>query len=1168
MRLSKIKLAGFKSFVDPTDVYLPSNLIGVVGPNGCGKSNIIDAVRWVMGETSAKMLRGTSMTDVIFSGSATRKPVGSAMVELVFDNSDGAIKGEFANYNEVSVKRQVSRDGQSTYFLNGSRCRKKDIVDLFLGTGLGPRSYAIIEQGMISRVVESRPEELRAYIEEAAGISRYRERRRETENRIRHTRENLERLDDMRAELGKRLLHLQRQAKNAERYTELKERFRLIEAQLLALRWREWQDKSAAKQRRVQELELALEETRARLTGLETMLDKQRVDHHALGERANEKQDNLYQINTRISQIEQAIQYAKAMNERQQRELQAAESGIKQASEHIERDKTQLAELEKNITETAPQLQKLEAQIQTHQSDLERLENELNGWQQGWNELNARLAEKRRIVDVEKARIAAADEHMARQSRRLQQLSADSATESIQPLQDQRKKILAKIETAQAQLEEKMAQHAASREAQHKMADRSRQLQDTLNELQLKLHQAKGRRGSLEALQQASLGREKGPRQKWFKRHGLDSAVVLASVLNVESGWEAAVETVLGERLQALLLDQDDETLRRILSDWHGGQLTVVENKTGQTVVPSRPGSLAAFVQGPPALVEWMNDIQVATDLTEAHKRRRTLQPGESIITPAGQWFGKYWQHIAKGDAKSGVLLRKKELAQIDARIDELEKQIAVTVQDMEKLQAQQTVQARRSDELQLEVNMGHRRLAELTAQAENHQHKIHQLQQRQKELRSEAELLKKQMAEDQERIAESRGRLETALAEVEQLESELALLQQRQSGLLDKKNTVRQRLNDLSSTYYQQKMLTENRQTQAESIRRGMVRLTEQLSHWRQRKQELLNQLAEASRENGNPQEDLDNLLAARLEAEQARNQARQALQDSQHRIDELEKQRQQVTQELENQRGTLEEARLQQQEHSLKAAGYKEQIEEKSLSLKNILKGIDANTQAAELADQLEQLQRQITRLEPVNLAAISEHEEETRRKQYLDEQNADLTEALATLESAIQKIDKETRILFRETYDAINSNMQTLFPKLFGGGQAFLELTGEDLLTTGVTIMARPPGKRISSIQLLSGGEKALTAVALVFSIFNLNPAPFCLLDEVDAPLDDANVGRFSQMVREMSEKVQFLFVTHNKVTMEIAHQLLGVTMREPGVSRLVSVDLAEAEKLAGQ
>jgi len=339
MRLSKIKLAGFKSFVDPTDVYLPSNLIGVVGPNGCGKSNIIDAVRWVMGETSAKMLRGASMTDVIFSGSATRKPVGSAMVELVFDNSDGTIKGEFAKYNEISVKRQVTRDGQSSYFLNGSKCRKKDIVDLFLGTGLGPRSYAIIEQGMISRVVESRPEELRAYIEEAAGISRYRERRRETENRIRHTRENLERLDDVRAELGKRLLHLNRQAKNAERYTELKEQFRYLEAQLLSLRWREWHQRAENDAGKIQQMETALEEIKTRLTNLETDLDKRRVAHYQLGEDANQKQENLYQINTRIGKIEQAIQYAKAMSERQKKELEDAENGIEQASAQIRKDK-------------------------------------------------------------------------------------------------------------------------------------------------------------------------------------------------------------------------------------------------------------------------------------------------------------------------------------------------------------------------------------------------------------------------------------------------------------------------------------------------------------------------------------------------------------------------------------------------------------------------------------------------------------------------------------------------------------------------------------------------------------------------------------------------------------------------------------------------------------
>ena len=1168
MRLSKIKLAGFKSFVDPTDVYLPSNLIGVVGPNGCGKSNIIDAVRWVMGETSAKMLRGASMTDVIFSGSSTRKPVGSATVELVFDNSDGTIKGEFAKYNEISVKRQVMRDGQSSYFLNGSKCRKKDIVDLFLGTGLGPRSYAIIEQGMISRVVESRPEELRAYIEEAAGISRYRERRRETENRIRHTRENLERLDDVRAELGKRLLHLQRQAKNAERYTELKEQFRHLEAQLLALRWREWHQQAEAQGQKVQEMETALEAIKTRLTNLETELDKRRVAHYQLGEEANEKQENLYQINTRIGKIEQAIQYARAMDERQKRELQDADNGIEQASAQMQKDKTLLAELEDKIRAAEPQLAQTEVKVQEHQLALGTLEEEIHHWQESWNQINASLAEKHRIVEVEKTRIAAADEQMARQSQRLDQLTAETTTVSLEPLEKEWHSLVAQAEEAQWQLEERMAQHEASREKQQQTADRIRQLQDKLNDYQLELHQAKGRRGSLEALQQAALGREKGPRLKWLAQHGLDKAAVLASVINVEPGWETAVETVLGERLQALLSEnQGVEDLVQAVADWHAGQLTVADAGPA-TDFSARPGSLASFVKGPAVLLEWLNDVQIATDQADALSRRSQLQPGESLVTPQGHWFGRHWLHVSQGDARGGFLLRKKELQELTTRIQELETQIAETIAELQNLREVQKKQTRETDQLQLDVNMGHRRLAELTSQAENRKQKIAQLQQRKEQLSQEASQIQTQMSEDKERIKQARGRLEEALAQVEELENTRAHQQQKQQGLYDKRNALRQQLNDLSSAFYQQKMLTQNQQTQAESIRQGIIRLSEQLNHWQKRKQDILEQLNKENQDQENPQEELNALLARRLAAEQSRDEARAALQNSQQHMDELDKSRQQISQQLESHRTRLESVRLEQQAHAMKATAFREQVEQKEFVLKEVLQSIEEGLTADRLEQQLEQLQRQITRLEPVNLAAIAEYEEEAKRKAYLDEQNADLREALETLESAIAKIDKETRTLFRETFDAINANIQVLFPKLFGGGHAYLELTGDDLLTTGVSIMARPPGKRVSSIQLLSGGEKALTAVSLVFSIFNLNPAPFCLLDEVDAPLDDANVGRFSQMVKEMSEKVQFLFVTHNKVTMEVANQLLGVTMREPGVSRLVSVDLAEAEKLASQ
>jgi len=799
---------------------------------------------------------------------------------------------------------------------------------------------------------------------------------------------------------------------------------------------------------------------------------------------------------------------------------------------------------------------------------LETLEEEIHNWQESWNQLNASLAEKRRVVEVEKTRIAAADEQMARQSQRLSRLTEETTTVSLEPLEKEWQALVAQAEEAQVQLEERMAQHEASREKQQHTADRIRQLQDKLNDYQLELHQAKGRRGSLEALQQAALGREKGPRLKWLSRYGLDKAPVLASVLNVEPGWETAVEAVLGERLQALLNeDKHSEELVQAVADWHAGKLTIAD-ATQDNGFDATPGSLASFVQGPAVLLEWLNDVQIATDEADALSRRSGLQPGESLITPSGHWFGRHWLHVSQGDAKAGFLVRKKELEDLTQRIHQLEKRIAETIAELQDLRDLQKQQAREVDQLQLDVNMGHRRLAELTGQAENRKQKIAQLQQRKAQLSQEASQLQSQMKEDKQLIKEARGRLEEALAQVEELEDTRAIQQQQQQGLYDKRNALRQQLNDLSSTYYQQKMLTQNQRTQAESIHQGMARLSEQLDHWQKRKQDILQQLNKENQDKDNPQIELNALLEQRLAAEQARDAARMALQDSQQHMDKLEKQRQHVNQELESQRSALEAVRLQQQEHAMKATAFREQVEQKEFTLKEALRNIEEGMTADRLEQQLEQLQRQITRLEPVNLAAIAEYDEEAKRKAYLDEQNADLREALETLESAIDKIDKETRSLFRETFDAINANIQILFPKLFGGGQAYLELTGDDLLTTGVTIMARPPGKRVSSIQLLSGGEKALTAVSLVFSIFNLNPAPFCLLDEVDAPLDDANVGRFSQMVKEMSEKVQFLFVTHNKVTMEIANQLLGVTMREPGVSRLVSVDLAEAEKLASQ
>ncbi len=1162
MRLSKIKLSGFKSFVDTTEFLMPSNLIGVVGPNGCGKSNIIDAVRWVMGETSAKMLRGASMTDVIFSGSSARKPVGTATVELIFDNSDGSVKGEFAKYSEISVKRLVSRDGQSKYYLNKTKCRKKDITDLFLGTGLGPRSYAIIEQGMISRIVESKPEELRGYIEEAAGISKYRERRRETERRIKHTRENLERLDDLRAEVGKHINHLQRQAKNAEKYKGLKEKYRVLEVELLALKWQQWNKKTNNSNQVVTEFDLALEEIKTSLTGSETHIDKQRIAYHVLQDKGNKVQEQLYLVNTEIGKIEQFISHTKSLSQRLQKELEDAENAYKVSQDQLTRDQQELEKTQQDLKQVAPELEKTELNLQAKQEAFSTLEDELLEWQTSWNQLVSQISEKNRIVEVEQTKIASLDQQLIRQTDRLQVLKNESSTAVALPLENELEELKLKQEEQNYAQEEKVEKLEQTKESQESKKQQSRILNEQLNQLQMELHQAKGRRGSLQALQQAAMADDNEQVKTWFQDNALNDSQKLSQLLSVESGWEKAVETALGDKLQALV-PSGKTSYEQALLDWKYGNLVMVENTHGN--IKANKGTLAEMVQGPDVVYEWFNDIYLSDNLTDALKNREKLGSGKMSVTTEGVLIGKSWIKTIAGENEGGFLLRQKELKELEDNIEQSEATIEQTVSMIEQTRDEIAQLEGQKEQLQMDVNMGHRRVSELSANISSKKHKIEQIQLRNVQINTESEQLQVQIEIDESSVKKARASLEEAIEIASELQNQKSEQERSQHDLVATKEQAKKTLSETSSFYYQQKLLLQSLESKVNSSQNGIQRLEQHCQRLQERKTDLIKQMSQDSNPLDAKQKELDDLLEKRIETEKLRDELRQQTQACQGELELLERQRSDHNASIEHARSKLENARLEHQSNKLRADAYAEQITEKGFEIKDILKEIQEGQNAEYKQNELERLDRSIVRLEPVNLAAISEYEEESERKNYLDQQNDDLVEALETLEKAIRKIDKETRTLFKDTFEAINTNIKILFPKLFGGGHCFLELTSDDLLTTGVSIMARPPGKRISNIQLLSGGEKALTAVAMVFSIFNLNPAPFCMLDEVDAPLDDANVGRFSKMVKEMSDKVQFLFVTHNKVTMEIANQLNGVTMREPGVSRLVSVDLAEAENM---
>ena len=1164
MRLEKIKLAGFKSFVDPTTVQFPSNLVGVVGPNGCGKSNVIDAVRWVMGESSAKMLRGESMADVIFNGSSSRKPVGTASIELVFDNADGSAGGQYAQYSQISVKRQVSRDGQSLYFLNGVRCRRRDITDLFLGTGLGPRSYSIIEQGMISRIIEARPEDLRVYLEEAAGISKYKERRRETENRIRHTRENLERLDDLREEVQKQLRHLERQAATAEKYKTLKEEERRVRAELLALRLATMQEDIAQRDRQIAQQENILQAALSGQRDLEASIEEQRAAHVEANEDFNTIQGRFYAVGSEIARLEEAIQYAREARRRQEADLQQAEKALLEASELSQQDQSRLQQLAEELERDQPRLDEARAAEQAAAGQLEQAEKVMSEWQAGWDRFNQTVNEPAQQAQVERTRINHLEQQEQQLKRRIERnheeqhrLSDIELEAEIRELQRREQESLAALESMREQSEGFRARIEQDRETIHST-------QQALDEARSEAQTLKGRLASQQALQQAARGDDQQTLNDWLQRHGLQAARRLLEAVEVEPEWQHAVEVALGHHLQAVLVDDlagaadDAEALLAA-----GACLF----EQGGTMASPRPGSLAEVVRGPAALTGLLNGIHTAPDLADALARRDRLGDGETLITPQGILLGRGWLLAPRPDeAGSGVLAREQELRELAAREQELLPRIAQLEADLDQARERLRQAEQQRDQAQSQQQNAARALSDIKALLSGKQARAEQIRQRLESLREEGGEIQEQLNAGVEEMKQARERLHAALERVDQLARE-------REGWLQRREQNRVVLDEARSAHASERARSHELALRLESIRStegslrsGIDRISSQVGQLEARCTDLREALQQGKAPIGEQQLALDTKLAARVTVEQELAGARKALEAIDHSLRQLEQSRHGSEQRVQDERIKLDQARMARQEIVVRSGTLQEQLGETGFELQTLLEEMPEEAGVPAWQERSETLAARIQRLGPINLAAIDEFREQSERMQYLDRQHDDVTRSLDTLEEAIRKIDRETRTRFKETFDKVDSGFKELFPKLFGGGHAYLELTGEDLLDTGVTVMARPPGKRNASIHLLSGGEKALTAVALVFSIFQLNPAPFCMLDEVDAPLDDANVGRYSKLVKEMSEHVQFIFITHNKVTMEIANQLMGVTMHEPGVSRLVTVDVEEAAAMA--
>jgi chromosome segregation protein len=1163
MRLKSIKLAGFKSFVDPTTTNFPENLTAVVGPNGCGKSNIIDAVRWVMGESSAKHLRGESMADVIFNGSNARKPVAQASIELIFDNSDATVTGEYGKFNEISVKRQVTRDGQSNYFLNGTKCRRKDIADIFLGTGLGPRSYAIIEQGMISRLIEAKPEELRVYIEEAAGISKYKARRRETENRIRRTRENLERLTDIRDELERQLERLSRQASAAEKYKQYKEEERLKGAQLKALRWKGLDSQVKQLDFVIGELDVSMEAKVAEQRHVDAEVERLREKHHEVQEHFNQVQQHFYALGAEVARLEQSIQHQRERKQQLYEELDQIKASWQESDEHLRVDSEKVAELDAILAEREPELELISEQQEASAEALALAEEAMQNWQQEWEEFNGKSGESRRQAEVEQSRIQHLEKSQDRLKERIERLRKEQESLDSGPLAQEMRQLEEQVEQYRGQSEENELRSESLQEDINRMRRENGERGRQLDEAREKLQTLKGRRTSLEALQKAAMG-DDGAVSDWLNRHELDAEPRLADQVQVDEGWEKALEAVLGDSIQAVAISGFDQ-----VSDWLGdlshGRLALFSPASVKGS-GSKGKLLRDHVQGqvPEGLLA---GVYVADDLNGALALRGQLDAHESVVTRDGICLGPDWLKVAKEeDQEAGILERRRELEQLEGEIETLQATVDDLKEQLESTREQIGELEEEREEVQRQASRINRELGEINAQVSARQVRLEQITMRRERLGRELEETNEQHAQEQEQMKEARAVLAEALDAMEADSGQREALLSRRDELRLRLDEARQKARHDRDQSHHLAMEVQGARTQADSLRQNLSRLESQVQALAERKALLEEQTNEGDEPGTELQMQLEEKLEVRLEAEHKLTEARRELEAVDHEMRNLEGQRGQFERQAQEIRSTMDQKRMQWQDLTTRRQTVAEQLGEHNFDLDTVLENLPEDANEQEWAREMDMIGQRISRLGQINLAAIDEYQQQSERKNYLDSQNGDLEDALNTLENAIRKIDRETRARFKEYFDRINRGLQELFPKVFGGGHAYLELTGDDLLDTGVTIMARPPGKRNSTIHLLSGGEKALTALSLVFSIFQLNPAPFCLLDEVDAPLDDANVGRFCNLVSEMSAKVQFIYITHNKIAMEMAATLMGVTMHEPGVSRLVSVDVEEAAEMA--
>ncbi len=1168
MRLKQINLAGFKSFVDPTHIPVPGQLVGVVGPNGCGKSNIIDAVRWVLGETSAKHLRGATMQDVLFNGSGDRKPVNRASVELVFDNSLGKAAGQWSSYAEISVKRMLERDGDSSYYINNIHVRRRDVADIFLGTGLGARAYAIIEQGMISRVIEAKPEELRVFLEEAAGVSKYRERRRETELRLRDTRENLARVEDIRQELDKQLTHLQAQAEVATRYHALQAEVTGTQ-QLLWFARR--QESAATRNRHARDIERLgneLEAETARLRDAERRLEELRNGHYRAGDDVHAAQGALYETNAEIARLEQQIAHIRENRSRVEQQIGGLGSQLASSESQLEQAQASLAQWQEEQAQAGQRIADCEARIAEERGKLPLVEESWRSASLRRDELQQAMGQVERSRQVEQTKLEHAArvlERLAVRNERLYEEQNGLEKPDTAALESLRAQILDVEAALQGQRESLAAKEQALPGLEQELETRSAALDQAVQGIT-------ATEARVEALRQLQDKLAHGPgMDDWIAERGMDGAQRLWQGISIETGYEDALEAVLRERLNAVTLDGLDAC-----GSWDmpPGKLAVAETGAGgdEAVAPVPAGAmpLSRFVtcrdaRLAPALSDWLGGAFVIDSLASGLALRRQLAPGAVLVTRDGRLLTRHTLTYHAPDSElHGVLSRQREIEALDA-------EVGAKKAALDGLRAAVDEQAALIAGAKSELSVLRQEVAGLQQKHHGLQVESVRLTEQTQRLTQRGEQIAAELAEIAEQVLTETAQREDASARLLQLgeqasgysgELEEAQAQFREAqDLLDRQRETLQRADrELQEAQFQGKTSA----AKVEEVGRAIAASGESIERLRQAlaaEQESLSRLDESPW-----QSQLQISLSLRGTKEQALAEARDVLEATEAQLKEVEQERMAAEQKLEPLRTRISEVKLKEHEARINEEQYAQQLAEAGVdeaALERLLE--EKGARGSALQSEINRLNAEIKSLGAVNLAALEELETARERKTYLDAQSEDLTAAMNTLEDAIRRIDRETRERLQSTFDEVNAHFSRMFPALFGGGNAKLLLTGEEILDSGIQVIAQPPGKKNSSIHLLSGGEKALTAMALVFSIFQLNPAPFCMLDEVDAPLDDHNTGRFCELVKKMSEQSQFVFISHNKITMEIANQLLGVTMQEPGVSRIVAVDIDAAMKL---